>query len=332
MAVFSTNQVRHLYVVKAVQSDLDSLADPGDVAVAATADGDKVYFQYKGALGDIMSSDKIDVAKITSATATASDDLAYVLNGYEIALDSNCNGGELVAGQDYILRVVLKNYIGLSDEDQGFKYGYVHVSASMTISDFYKKMAFSLAKSVARDAVPPFAIYAVIDGEETEIVPGVTVSEMEALGDATALRIYEAPQPWILGKMPQAVITIVPQPTTIFVDGDVVRWGTVEKVDSERTLPEGQKIADLEYFCMGERGDQYRNMGFPYSIPTAYLVDPTQDYDVVNIHYFFSGEGMSALKSEKDIQLACVDDGSHTVANAVIEAINSAAGTEIATL
>ena len=49
-----------------------------------------------------------------------------------------------VAGQNYILRLAFRQYIGLSEEDQYFKYGEVIARSGMTASDFYKKMAISL--------------------------------------------------------------------------------------------------------------------------------------------------------------------------------------------
>lgn len=52
---------------------------------------------------------------------------------------------------------------------------------------------------------------------------------------------------------------------------------------------------------MGERGDIYRNMGFPNVIPTTYLVDPTLEYNVVDIHYAYTGGNEEVQKSEKDI-------------------------------
>jgi hypothetical protein len=55
---------------------------------------------------------------------------------------------------------------------------------------------------------------------------------------------------------------------------------------------------------MGERGDIYRNVGWPNVIPTKYLVvDETKDYDVLDIHYYYEGAGENPQKSEKDITI-----------------------------
>jgi hypothetical protein len=53
---------------------------------------------------------------------------------------------------------------------------------------------------------------------------------------------------------------------------------------------------------MGERGDQYKNYGWPNVIPTKYMVEPTSaGYDVLNIHYAYTGSNESVQKSEKDL-------------------------------
>lgn len=326
MAAFSVNQVRQLYVVNAVQSSLNNLKNPGDVFIGKDLAGN-IFLQYVGALGDIMRSDLI--TNISDVKGTSAKDIAYTLKGVTLTLDPKVNGGEPVAGQDYLLRLAFREYVGMSEADQYFKYGMVHAYSGLTASDFYKEMALSLAANMSKDVTALADVYVIINSDEIPVTKDTKAEWLATAGTVTAIRIYEAVQPWHLGTMPQGVIPFSVQPMNILVDGDHRLWGVVEEFASNKTLPEGQLIADLEYFCMGERGDQYRNMGWPNIIPTKYMVDPTKEYDVINIHYAFQGEGISIQKSEKDIQIACPDDGSHTVANAVIAAINSAAGLSI---
>ena len=79
---------------------------------------------------------------------------------------------------------------------------------------------------------------------------------------------------------------------------------------------------------MGERGDHYRNINWPYVIETTYLVEPEDEYSVLDIHYAYVGSNENVQKSERDITLV----GSKDNIKAVILAINNAAGTSIATL
>ena len=323
MAAFSVHQVRQLYVANAYKENLEALKDAGDITVAKTNEGDAIYFQYMGALLDKMRSDLIKIENITNLRATRAEDIATKLKGYTLTLDPNVNGGQPVAGQDYILRLEFREFIGMSEADQYFKYGMVHVFPGLKASDFYKEMALSLAANISKDVTALVNIYLYDGATETKVEEGVDPKSLT--GTYTALRIAEAVQPWHLGTMPQGVIPFSVQPTTVLVDGDQRIWGEVESYDTKAVLPEGQLIADLEYFCMGERGDQYRNMGWPNVIPTKYLVDPSKMYDVINIHYFYQGDGISVQKSETDIQIVVPRPGEkdYSNINAVIAAIKT---------
>ena len=69
--------------------------------------------------------------------------------------------------------------------------------------------------------------------------------------------------------------------------------GVATQVTPTRTVGDGHNMADLEYFCMGARGDIYRGMGYPNIIHTTYLADPTAVYDTLDIHYYYTGSNES---------------------------------------
>jgi hypothetical protein len=84
---------------------------------------------------------------------------------------------------------------------------------------------------------------------------------------------------------------------------------------------------------MGERGDQYRGIGYPNDITTKLLVDPTQEYHVLELHFAFTDTGVNSYRSEKDITVvAPATEAGKTALNGFIGAINTAAGIEINTL
>ena len=304
MAVFSTNQVRQLYVVNST-SDLVS---PGGVQLLAK--GNDIFAKYTGAMGDVMRSDLINKDKILYTSLATSDKLAYKLKGQKITLNPEVNGGLPLEGRDYILRVLFSEYIGISPVDKTLKYGTVHITPGMTASDFYAEMAYNLYMSQKHETNPIMGVAVIVSGsfEGNELDSTFTsVQDVKALGTIEGIVVYEVGQPWHLGVMPQGVVKLDAQVTRITYNGDdSIFWGKVESVDTPASyvLPEGQKIADLEYFCMGERGDQYRNAGWPNIVPTKYLVDPESEYDLYTIHYAYVGEGTHQEKSEKDIQFA----------------------------
>ena len=324
MAVFSTNQVRQLYVVDNVASSESALATAGDIF--AKKSGDDIYFKYVGALGDTMRTDIVNQKQLIYTSVATSDKLAYKLKGQKITLNPNVNGGKPIEGRDYLLRVLFSEYIGISPVDKTLKYGTVHITPGMTASDFYAEMAYSLMQSQKKEPNPIMNVAVIVSGtfEGNEISDTDTLQNIKGMGTIEGIVIFEAGQPWHLGVMPQGVIKIDAQVTRITYNGDdTIFWGVVEDatMPSSYVLPEGQKIADLEYFCMGERGDQYRNAGWPNVIPTKYLVDPTAEYDLYTIHYAYVGEGTHQEKSEKDIQFAVLKSASSafkTKLNAVL--------------
>ena len=419
MATFSTNQARQLYVAKELKtSNVISTDAAGSIAVKSDTAKNHLYFEYMGA-GGMLRSDLIDIKSIMHAKATDADDLAHKLAKYKVVLDPNVNGGSPVAGQDYLLRITFRNYIGLSEEDQYIKYGMVHAVAGMTSGDFYQELYKSLKKNFSREAGQllnfslkgtaakatmatntkitvtavetgvignsiKFAIesitatnagfkvtqedgFTVIRASLTaakrtikdlkDLVaanPGIaemiTVAgtdgaavKLEAIpvaltgGNASGLIVEEAPQEWILGTFPQVPVNFTLMPDSIVVNGDDRIWGLVEKQASTNSIPDGHKIADLEYFCMGERGDVYRMMGFPNVIRTKYLVDPDLKYNTIDIHYAYVGPNEAVQKSEKDITIVVPKVGannqaSNKLTNDIITAINNATGLTITAL
>lgn len=328
MATFSVNQARQLYVATSVKSPHVLPADAaGSIALKNDNAKTHLYFEYKGA-DNLMRSDLIDIKNILHAKATDASKMAQELKAVTVTLDNTVNGGNPVAGQDYILRIAFRQYIGLSDADQYFKYGMVHAYTGMTASDFYKKLALSLVKNFSRETTQLLS-FTLEDGEGEGTKVDATTKESALTGTYTALVIDEVAQEWVLGKIQQTAVQFEVQPTTITFEGDELIWGKVEDTDPSGTIKNGQKIADLEYFCMGERGDVYRGAGYPNNIVTKYLVDPSKEYHVFDIHYAYVGSNESAQKSEKDITIVCADKAE---LNKIVTAFNTATGLNIATL
>lgn len=325
MATFSINQVRHLYVGTTLCTGDNLPPTAGSILPKADKAKTTLYFQYMSPAG-IVSSDKITIANIISAKVTTSDSMAHELARYEVTLSELASTP--VQAQEYVLRLAFRQFIGIGEDDQYFKYGFVKATSGMTASDFYKALALSLAKNIANETTPLVNIY--LNSESTDVP--VTSATKEAELDKTdynKIIIEEVQQDWILGKMPQAFIPFSVQPTTITFDGEEIIWGDVKKVTSTKKVENGHNIADLEYFCMGARGDMYRGMGYPNNITTTYLVDPSKKYDTLDIHYSYIGSNESVQKSERTITIVCEDDGEHTLIKSLITAVNAASGLSI---
>ncbi len=318
MANFSINQVRHLYVVTAVKQGTDLLESDkvGSILLKQVEDGptNYKYYQYMSPAG-IVRSDLINVDNVISFKTTKSEALRHKLHRVLLTLDDSVSSA-IVAGQEYITRIAFRQYIGLGEEDQNFKYGFVKATSNMSVSDFYKKMAISIANNVSKDTTPLVTVYLKTSDSEVKVAPKTKESTLN--GTYTGIIIEEAEQAWELGTMPQEFIKFTVQPTDIIIAGDEYIWGKVTKETPVNFVKNGHNIADLEYFCMGARGDHYRMMGYPNIVKTKYLVDPDKEYDVMDIHYYFSDSNESVQKSERTLTLVMENDGSHTLLNSLV--------------
>lgn len=329
MAIYSVNQVRHLYVAKTLAtSKVTEAASAATIRPVADNAKSHLYFEYKGAT-DLMRSDLIPIKNVMYAKATPASKLGRKLMGAVVALDSSVSAAP-VAGQDYILNINIRQYIGMSDKNIEVKYGAVRAYKNMTASQFYVAMAKSLALNFKRELAQLFKFYVVTSSGVTEVTP--TTDESTLTGTYIGVGIREVEQEWILGVKAQEPVYFDVHPSVITVDGDERQWGKVTTA-AYGTVGNGKEIADLEYFCLGDRGDVYRNVGFPQVMNTQYLVDSSVDHDVIDIHYCYIGDNENPQKSEKDITIVVPNaDGKSTLTNSIISAINTASGLSIATI
>ena len=344
MNIFTANQVNQVYVLKSDSSVVtlapgsESTKIPGNnslgsIGVGKSADGKSIYFKHYGA-GGVTRSDLIDIANIIDIKATPAPKMARTLTSALVKLNTEAlSDSKPVAGQDFVLNIEFQNPIGMSPDNKYWKYGVVHSTASMTASNFYLKLASSIAKNMSREAVQLVKVYVTYStSSKTEITANSDVSDTTNTftNTYTGVLIEEVEQDWILGVKQQKPTIFTVNPTyvnagTASAPNEVV-WGDVTYNTGKKTsggaepstsiVTEGapaaagsvvnsKLMADYEYFYMGERGDQYRMVGFPNYIPTTYLVDPTNayGYDTVAIHFAYVGANHSVQKSEKDITI-----------------------------
>ena len=323
MNIFTANQVNQVYVAKAYKATKPTTADAlGTIAVGKNSVEGAIYFQHVGA-GGLTRSDLIDVRNILYGKATPASAMERKLKVATVTIKSDLlNSNKLTTAEDYILRVKFDHVIGLSPEHQYWKYGAVHATENMTASDFYKTLALSLAKNMSREAVKWVSIWL----GNTEVTPATKESELT--GTYSNVVIKEVEQDWILGIKQQRPVSYVVEPSTVKFDDDDFIWGTVVYSDGD-TIGNGKKMADYEYFYMGERGDQYRMVNWPDYVPTQYLVDPTKTYDTIALHFAYTGANHAVQKSEKDVTILVPSDAGIT--DTIIAAINTAVGVQVIT-
>ena len=285
MAVYSVNQATHLYVVA------------GD-AKASGVKTDLRYYEKLGVKGD-LTSDKIDVNKIISVTQTHTSKLAPKAQVATVTITgTDADGNSEIDGGTYVMRVIIDNYFSESPSGSYIKHASAYVKNGTTAAALATKLAESLSLGLKRDIEPAFKV------------------EDDGAGKLTITPIATE---WVLGRksttIPQISVELVPT-SELDTEAD---WGTVayaaEAPEAGDRELGSEILADYEYFCLGERGDQYRGIGWPNIVETKGLVDAKTDYDIVTVHYYEDLPNEAVQKSEKTA-VFCVA-GEAGAANAV---------------
>lgn len=295
MAIFTTNSVRHFYVLKSKKDSVEGLTNAGDYLVSTTQDGKK-YFQYMGE-GGLIFSDLIDPKTITHVKYTAGK--GTPTSKITVKLPK---GASIVAGQDYVIRIKVLNHYSPAQEAAMFQFGVVHANNDMvkTPKKFWEALAKSLNANLNK-------------GEEKLF--DITVPEA-----GTSLEIKEIAQ---TKNYKRGSISVKPvnfevytSESTLYFAGEegsedyyeTMLWGETNREDST-PIPNAYKIADMEHFYHGERGDVYRDSVAKIGWDTKYMInDFSVNYNTLDIHFAFVDTGTESYRSEKDITLVSTDD------------------------
>ena len=358
----SVNQVKHFFLLKdwkGVRNSTSSTSQVsalGDIELVETKKG--LMFRYMGP-GGLITSDYIDPSKVNYATYSSATSKPL----HEVTLTLKNNG--LVLGEDYVINILISNYIALGDESTLQKFAAVHCSDATDTSAFYKNVAYSFVRNFSRDVNNFFKFY-LQDASNRYLVTmaGIksgTVHDMVNDADvaistvtATGVVIVEQSQEsdYVKGEVPVTTVNFNVYPQTVLMNGeDFQPWnnvdeettGSVRKDNKTATINgtqisddvvkiyNGYEISDIEYFCAGERGDMLRGVGYPKNFRTKYAIDtPAQTgYATLDISYYLRMDGVPEMRSNKQILIVC-EDGAKltTLAQALETASNSAIDVE----
>lgn len=291
MAIFTTNSVRHFYVLKTKQNSVEDLTNAGDYLVSTTQDGKK-YFQYMGE-GGVIFSDLIDPKTITHVKYTAGK--GTPTSKVTVTLPE---GASIVAGQDYVIRVKVLNHYSPAQEAAMFQFGVVHANNDMvkTPKKFWEALANSLNANLNKGEEKLFNITAPVEGK--------------------SLVIEEIPQ---TKNYKRGVYSVKPvnfevytSEATLYFAGEegsegyyeTMLWGDTTTSEGTESIKNAYKIADMEHFYHGERGDVYRDSVAKIGWDTKYMInDFSVNYNTLDIHFAFVDTGTESYRSEKDIIL-----------------------------
>lgn len=294
---FSTNQVMQMFV----------LGKNETVEKVEVKKGEKVtHVSYKVKNGSevIDVTDLIDVKNVLSVKNASAADDTLVRKGILIKLNDEVNEGAPVAGNDYVLTLT---YRGFGEEDTYSKVVMAKATKGDDAASLLVKLAKELLLNKDVEYSPLYALYTPAGVEITEETVGSAVT-------AEGFYIVEPKPYWSLGRFAETLMNVSVQTASIVVDGEEVSdWLETYKVapaykaDGKTPLvaaiPNTHKVADLEYFCKGERGTSNALVGWPDTPDYKGKVnaDSTNGYDVLTVHYAYVGANASNQKSEKDL-------------------------------
>ena len=307
MTNFNTYQTRHLYVAKAVDSNVDTI---GDIALGTTAENEYFFFKYKNADGLVTRSDLVNPCWIRSVKKTLAADMARPLKMHTIAVDTSAVTLANLVGKTLTCTLTFQEYIDYSPNSTYSVTAAVVGDSTNTANAtaFHKALAIAIAKALPEKAYPLAKVFS--NGSEVT----AKTAPADVTGAAGGVVVVEAPTKYVRGKLNGE-----PIPFTVAFNlhdgntGDIV-WGSDTVADSNisgnTVMPANYVVADLEYFCLGERGDVNRGSTWPNNFEPTYMVDLSKNYDIVTVEYYWQGTAENVQKSPRMIQIACEVSGS----------------------
>lgn len=371
--VIPTHQNRHFFVMNAFSDGTEVSASPLTIASAeGTLQGKflnkdrdscdpSLYFVYKGKGESILTTDKIPLKNLNYVKLVKAWDMVTPMKKVVVQLSNKVNGGVPKAGEDYLIRIVLPQFHSNGADDIYVKDAVVRATSGMTATEFYAAMANALNLSFSREvgATRNSNPYLKFEGSTNALsiweLPQAwsqgTQGVQRILFEVQPTTIFDGVNDVVWGTVedktyPKYRLKDEDDPSegtepNIYVAPDSSVSPAVEEkqgikvgyTSTSTGTGNGRAIADLEWFCMGERGDQYRMMGYPNYIPTQYMVNPDQQYNVLELHFAFTDWGVDSYRSEKDITIVAPDTVNGKAAiNGLVSFLNTNAGTELTEL
>lgn len=300
MTNFSTNQVMQFYVHDGDHKlVVDKKFADGSFSMAITTDGAAPAADGKNAIG---RTDKIE--NVMWATLTKAEKLKTPYKEATLKFNAKVNEGAPIVGQDYIVKVSYPAIGGVGIEGFTTKVATAYASADATTATIVAELVENLNAAFEADGV-------------LEAKVGKTENELVITQTNIAEKSYER------GVRPVTIADFNVIAAPVIEDGEEVNW--LDKVviapSTTAFVKSGYKLADMEYFALGERGDEYRMMGYPNYVKTTYRINPAEEYDVYNIHYAYKGSNDQSHKSEKDLIIAVPADVTITGLDAALSAL-----------
>lgn len=210
---------------------------------------------------------------------TTADALATPCKEVTVAVTAD----KVIGGENYIVRVSYPEVFGAGKESWTTKTAMAQLKAGVAVSEIVDAVKKQLEVSL-----PEF------------ITVGADGTELTFTANPDMAGYKRGFRPVVMPDFEVSVNTVVEE-------GEDVQWAEITVGKSSDIVSGKFKLADMEYFALGERGDEYRQMGWPaVTYDADYKIDPkaAQEYDVLVVHFAFAGSNDQSHLSEKDLIIA----------------------------
>lgn len=309
----------------------------GEVLIKDLVKTREFYLEYKSPesviVSDIVKKDNIiGEVSLTPAAKMNRKVAIYQIGVKNDALFTDGGTTSAIPGQDYIITVKFRQFIGGGDDNFYIKTASVRGTRSMTKAQLIFEMAVQLWLNFSRDQFDLVNIE--YDGKVIKNVTvdngvfkvtgiaanGITESTLTVDNSVDTFTIRENPQPYTQGtrrdkpvyfevsfgdvEVNKIVVDGWGAKTDLQVSGGLTQKAYDGKILDYTYVPNGRQVADLEWATTAQRGDTYKTFGWPRVVETKYVVDPDAEYDLIDIHYFDTKSNEGVQRSEKDLTIA----------------------------
>lgn len=313
MRNFNTNQTRHFYVDGVTVDSVEVKCELGTYPSKVGEVVEGLYFSGTNADNLPYRSDTIDPKKIVCVKHTKAAEMATKLLAHTITINPEvAANAAALAGKTVGLSVTVHQLFDYDDSNCTTFTVHHKVAAKETDEKFYEALAAAIKLAMPK--------------------PDKQYPYFDVKSSASGLVLTEMAQKYVRGKLtgePVHMTVSFSLRADSYMDDEFVAWGVDNVAASGNVVPANYVLADLEYFAYGERGDYFRGNNWPNNVEPTYAISPksTDEYDVLSVEYYWSGEAENVQRSPRLIQVAGPAANIKKMYDAVKNAI---AGTPIA--
>lgn len=356
MALFSVNQ--NVQWFTPTSAEVTELKKVANTSTLLKTDAGKVWFTATSGAKQ-HRSEVMEIKNGGYLKFVAKADMDTTAKCVKLVMNSGVNSGTPIDNEVYGIYINQRNYHALGDNMFAELGAEVRYGSNFNLGNGYEvinsaaKLLNALALGLVRNLGADNDLYRVIVATASDAATYEVSANTDLHSTSTAaIYIMAKEQDWIQGTMQRERVSVS---TEDFFLSDITvntmdrnDWGTLTDIDLTDTSTystllaslasasiayswnNSKDMADMEWFYLGEHGDNMRLAGYPNANAatikgTIYNINPASSagYDLIMIHHAYVGAGNAVQKSEQDIMIAVATNSTdgRTIAEKIATAL-----------